>query len=92
VGSTTLGSYVVHPYVLGDASAYLRLLKRASARPGWAGDAAQMAYLLGLPWVFLVVLGPPANALLLAPLRCGARLVCRGALRDGGGRAHDHLP
>ena len=76
--------------MLGDASAYLRLLKAASAWPGWLGDAAQMLYLLGLPWVFLVVLGPPANALLLWPLRCGARLVCRSALRDGNGK-QEHI-
>ena len=81
LGSTTLGAYVVHPYVLGDMARFLWFLKRASTWPAAAGDAAQCGILLGLPAVFLVVLGPPANALLLAPLRAGARAVCSGALR-----------
>lgn len=80
LGSTTLGAYVVHPYVLGDAVLYLRALKWASRAPGAAADLAQMALMLGLPAAFMVVLGPAANAILLAPLRSGAKLVCRGAL------------
>ena len=86
LGSTTLGAYVVHPYVLGDAVGFLRLLKWASLAPGGAGDAAQMALMLGLPAAFMLLVGPAANAILLAPLRYGAALVCRSALPDGADR------
>ena len=92
LGSTTLGAYVVHPYVLGDAVAFLRALKAASTLPGRLADAAQMALMLGLPAVFVVAVGPLSNALLLAPLRAGARLVCESALREAPGADDDAPP
>ncbi|KAH8065034.1 hypothetical protein JL722_1930 [Aureococcus anophagefferens] len=92
LGSTTLGAYVVHPYVLGDAVAFLRALKAASTLPGRLADAAQMALMLGLPAVFVVAVGPLSNALLLAPLRAGARLVCESALREAPGAEDDDAP
>ena len=48
--------------------------------PGLAADLGQMALMVGLPLLFMVAVGPVSNALLLAPLRAGASLVCESAL------------